>query len=156
MTGRLFRRQTLLDDRGASTGRSGLFFWSACRAVLQVKLSAGYHGCIKIKSQLMPFSYAQLVAMLTLIFCLTVPVAFMSTFGWFLVAPTFIMSLVYFGINTVAHRLADPFGTDSDDISLDSFATQIQQDLDDYVRNWSSSGASTSPEGPYQRTAHQP
>ena len=78
-------------------------------------------------------------------------------FGWFLVAATFIMSLVYFGINTVAHRLADPFGTDSDDISLDSFATQIQEDLDGYVRNWSSSGASpSSSEGPYQRTAHQP
>ena len=120
------------------------------------ELSAGYHGCIKIKAQPMPFSYAQLVAMLTLIFCLTVPVAFMSSFGWFLVAPTFVMSLVYFGINTVAHRLADPFGTDSDDISLDSFATQIQEDLDGYVRNWSSSGASPSSEGPYQRTAHQP
>ena len=48
------------------------------------------------------------------------------------------------------------FGTDSDDISLDSFATQIQEDLDGYVRNWSSSGASPSSEGPYQRTAHQP
>ena len=43
------------------------------------ELSAGYHGCIKIKAQPMPFSYAQLVAMLTLIFCLTVPVTFMSS-----------------------------------------------------------------------------
>ena len=121
------------------------------------EMSAGYHGCTKIKSQPMPFSYAQLAAMLTLIFCVTVPVTFMGSFGWFLVAPTFVMGMVYFGINTVANQLADPFGTESDDINLDGFATQIQEDLDAYVRNWSSSGAEeASSDGPYQRTAYQP
>ena len=121
------------------------------------EMSTGYHGCTKIKSQPMPFSYAQLAAMLTLIFCVTVPVTFMGSFGWFLVAPTFVMGMVYFGINTVANQLADPFGTESDDINLDGFATQIQEDLDGYVRNWSSSGAEeASSDGPYQRTAYQP
>jgi len=122
------------------------------------EMSESYHGCTKIKSQPMPFSYAQLAAMLTLIFCLTVPVTFISSFGWFLAAPSFVMGLVYFGISTVANGLADPFGTDSADINLDGFGTQIQEDLDSYVisdqRHWSSIGAGLSSDGPCQRTAH--
>ena len=54
------------------------------------EMSEAFHGCAKIKSQPLPFSYAQLIAMITLVFCLTVPVTFISSFGWFLAIPTFV------------------------------------------------------------------
>ena len=112
------------------------------------------NGKVASKFDAVKFCFRQLAAMLTLIFCVTVPVTFMGSFGWFLVVPTFVMGMVYFGINTVANQLADPFGTEASDIDLDGFATQIQEDLDGYVRNWSSSGAGQSSDGPHQRTAH--
>lgn len=54
------------------------------------EMSEAFHGCSKIKSQPLPFSYAQLIAMITLVFCLSVPVTFISSFGWFLAIPTFV------------------------------------------------------------------
>ena len=37
------------------------------------QVSEGYHGCTKIRSQPMPFAYEQLIAMLTHLYCFTVP-----------------------------------------------------------------------------------
>ena len=36
------------------------------------QMSQAYHGCTKIRSQPMPFSYSQLIAMLTMIYCFSV------------------------------------------------------------------------------------
>ena len=47
-------------------------------------LSVGYHGCCKIVSQPLPFAYEQLIAMLTQLYCFTVPVCFITSFGFYI------------------------------------------------------------------------
>jgi len=99
-------------------------------------MSQAYHGCTKIRSQPMPFSYSQLIAMLTLIYCFSVPITFITSFSYGICVPTFVMALVYFGINHVGTELSDPFGHDTNDIHLEAFMRQIDEDLGTYIMHW--------------------
>lgn len=100
------------------------------------QMSQAYHGCTKIRSQPMPFSYSQLIAMLTIIYCFSVPITFITSFSYGICVPTFVMALVYFGINHVGTELSDPFGHDTNDIHLEAFLRQIDEDLGCYIIHW--------------------
>ena len=54
-------------------------------------LSVGYHGCCKIVSQPLPFAYEQLIAMLTQLYCFTVPVCFITSFGFYIFLPVYLI-----------------------------------------------------------------
>lgn len=99
-------------------------------------LSAGYHGCTKIVSQPLPFAYEQLIAMLTQLYCFTVPVCFITSFGFYIFVPAYLISNIYFGIMHIGHELADPFGTDPNDVNLEVLQQQIIDDLETYVLKW--------------------
>ena len=99
-------------------------------------LSQAYHGCTKIRSQPLPFSYSQLIALLTFVYCSTVPACFINSFGQFIFLPTFVMALVYFGISHVGSELSDPFGSDHTDLKLDVFLAQVEENLGDYIHRW--------------------
>ena len=99
-------------------------------------MSQAYHGCTKIRSQPMPFSYSQLIAVLSLLYCFSVPCTFITSFSYAICVPTFMMALVYFGINHVGTELCDPFGSDTNDIALEAFQRQLDEDLGTYMMQW--------------------
>jgi putative membrane protein len=99
-------------------------------------ISQAYHGCTKIRSQPMPFSYSQLIALLSLLYCFSVPITFITSFSYAICVPTFVMALVYFGINHVGTELSDPFGQDTNDIALEAFQRQLDEDLGTYIMQW--------------------
>ena len=99
-------------------------------------ISQAYHGCTKIRSQPMPFAFMQLIAIVTRIYCFSVPITFISAFSYGITVPTFIMGVVYFGMNDVSDHLADPFGIDSNDIHLEVFLRQIDEDFVNYYTEW--------------------
>ena len=99
-------------------------------------MSQAYHGCTKIRSQPMPFAFMQLIAVVTRLYCFTVPITFISAFSYGITVPTFIMGLIYFGMNDVSDHLADPFGIDSNDIHLEVFLRQIDEDFVNYYTEW--------------------
>ena len=45
-------------------------------------ISQAYHGCTKIKSQPMPFSYSQLIGLLSHLYCFSVPITFITSFSY--------------------------------------------------------------------------
>ena len=65
------------------------------------------------------------------------PTTFIQSFGSYICAPTFVMGLVYFGISYVGSELSDPFGHDTNDIHLEAFHRQIEEDLGYYIMQWS-------------------
>tara|TARA_B110001452_G_scaffold197851_1_gene167791 strand:+ start:1222 stop:1425 length:204 start_codon:yes stop_codon:yes gene_type:complete len=48
------------------------------------------------------------------------------------------MGMVYFGLNTLANDLQDPFGTDECDINLEGFSNQMREDFAAYEDHWGS------------------
>lgn len=100
------------------------------------EISEAYHGCTKIRSQPIPFAYDQLIAMLTHLYCFTVPICFIESFGFYIGFPTLFMGFVYFGILHIGHELSDPFGTDANDVNLEVLMAQITDDLGAYVGKW--------------------
>lgn len=100
------------------------------------EMSQAYHGCTKIRSQPMPFAFMQLITLVTRIYCFSVPITFISAFSYGITVPTFIMGVVYFGMNDVSDHLADPFGIDSNDIHLEVFLRQIDEDFFNYYTEW--------------------
>ena len=100
------------------------------------EISLAYHGCTKIRSQPIPFAYDQLIAMLTHLYCFTVPICFIESFGFYIGFPTLFMGFVYFGILHIGHELSDPFGTDANDVNLEVLMAQITDDLGAYVGKW--------------------
>lgn len=99
-------------------------------------ISQAYHGCTKIRSQPMPFAFMQLIALATRIYCFSVPITFISAFSYGITIPTFVMGVVYFGMNDVSDHLANPFGIDSNDIHLEVFLRQIDEDFANYYTEW--------------------
>ena len=45
-------------------------------------ISQAYHGCTKIRSQPMPLPFMQLIAIVTRIYCFSVPITFISAFSY--------------------------------------------------------------------------
>ena len=74
--------------------------------------------------------------MLSLIYCFSVPITFITSFSYAICVPTFVMALVYFGINHVGTELSDPFGQDTNDIALEAFQRQLDEDLGTYMMQW--------------------
>lgn len=64
------------------------------------------------------------------------PITFITSFSYGICVPTFVMALVYFGINHVGTELSDPFGHDTNDIHLEAFLRQIDEDLGCYIIHW--------------------
>lgn len=50
---------------------------------------------------------------------LQVPVCFITSFGFYIFVPAYLISNIYFGIMHIGHELADPFGTDPNDVNLE-------------------------------------
>ena len=73
-------------------------------------MSQSYHGCAKIKGQPIPFSYNQLIALITHVYCFTVPVIFVNSYEWAVGVPAFLIALVFFGVDELGHEVSEPFG----------------------------------------------
>lgn len=83
----------------------------------------GYNNALKIADVPFPFPYAQLLSMLLIVFSFFLPV-YMTVFtDSMLVGPllSFVMFQGIWGLNEVAKELENPFGEDTNDISLSDF-----------------------------------
>ncbi|UAK25337.1 bestrophin family protein [Sphingomonas nostoxanthinifaciens] len=101
-------------------------------SILEIQLTELSHvqgGCERIKGTPVPFSYSLLLHRTAYVFCLLLPFALAPALGWWTPLPTFLVSYAFFGLDALGDELGDPFGTDQNDLPLDSMVRTIEREL---------------------------
>jgi putative membrane protein len=106
--GNISNEQLILFDKNLNT------FMDSCGA------------CERIKKTPIPYSYSLFFKKFIFIYVITLPLAFVSSFGyWSALIATFIF-YVLVSIEVLAEEIEDPFGTDPNDLPTDDIANTIK------------------------------
>jgi putative membrane protein len=77
-------------------------------------------GCERIAGTPLPFAYTLLLHRTAYLFCLILPFGLVATTGWATPFFTAFIAYTYFGLDRLSEELEDPFGTEANDLPLDS------------------------------------
>lgn len=95
-----------------------------------VQLLVDYCGaCERIRSTPLPFAYAVHLRRALIVYCFTLPLALVQKYGWETVPVTLLIAYVLFGIEEIGVEIEDPFGSDHNDLPLESICSTIEQNL---------------------------
>lgn len=86
-------------------------------------------ACERIKNTPIPYSYSLFLKKFLFIYVMTIPIAFIATFGYW---STIIVSIVFYvlaSLELIAEEIEDPFGTDANDLPTDSLALKIKANV---------------------------
>jgi putative membrane protein len=86
-------------------------------------------ACERIRSTPIPLSYSSYVKQFILLFALLVPFALAEEFGYGAVIAEVFIFFATAGIDLLATEIEEPFGTDANDLPLDSIAAKIVRDV---------------------------
>jgi len=86
-------------------------------------------ACERIRSTPIPLSYSSYVKQFILLFALLVPFALAEEFGYGAVIAEVFIFFATAGIDLLATEIEEPFGTDVNDLPLDSIAAKIVRDV---------------------------
>lgn len=86
-------------------------------------------ACERIKRTPLPFAYVVHLRRALAVYCGTLPMALVLSFGWSTVPVTMIVAYVLLGIEEIGVEIEEPFGVDDNDLPLDRFCTTIEQNL---------------------------
>lgn len=84
-------------------------------------------ACERIKNTPIPFSYSLFFKKFIFIYVVTLPVAFVTTFGYY---SAFIATFIFYvlvSIEVLAEEIEDPFGEDDNDLPVDTLAENISK-----------------------------
>jgi ion channel-forming bestrophin family protein len=77
-------------------------------------------GCERIAGTPLPFAYTLLLHRTAYLFCLLLPFGLVTSAGWATPLFTALIAYTFFGLDRLSEELEDPFGTDANDLPLDS------------------------------------
>jgi putative membrane protein len=83
-------------------------------------LSAVQAGCERIAGTPLPFAYTLLLQRTAYIVCLLLPFGLVTSTGWATPLFTALIAYTLFGLDALSEELEDPFGTEANDLALDS------------------------------------
>jgi putative membrane protein len=90
-------------------------------------------GCERIHKTPIPFAYMVHVRRALIVYCLSLPVAIAGEFGWFTVPIVFLTCYVFIGIEEIGVEIEDPFGSDENDLPLETICATIERNLVDMI-----------------------
>jgi len=91
-------------------------------------------GCERILRTPIPLAYAIHLKQLLLVYCLFLPFQTVKDLGWFAVPVVMIVSFTLLGIEEIGIEIENPFGTDANDLPLDSICETIRSNVTDLMR----------------------
>lgn len=108
--------------RVAALHRSGQIEIMAYRILDErlAQISAVQAGCERIAGTPLPFAYTLLLQRTAYIVCLLLPFGLVSSTGWATPLFTALIAYTFFGLDALSEELEDPFGTQANDLALDS------------------------------------
>lgn len=83
-------------------------------------VSAVQAGCERIAGTPLPFAYTLLLQRTAYIVCLLLPFGLVTSTGWATPLFTALIAYTFFGLDALSEELEDPFGTEANDLALDS------------------------------------
>lgn len=93
------------------------------------KLSDIVGGCERISSTPIPYTYSVLLHRTVYIYCFMLPFGFVETLGWVTPFAIVFIAYTYVAIEAIADELEDPFGTQPNDLALDTMSQMIENTL---------------------------
>jgi putative membrane protein len=84
-------------------------------------------ACERIKNTPIPFSYSLFLKKFIFIYVVTLPLAFVTSFGYF---SAFIATFVFYvlvSMEVLAEEIEDPFGNDDNDLPTDTITERIKE-----------------------------
>jgi len=86
-------------------------------------------GLDRILTTPIPFSYSSHLWVVTLIYCLALPLQIWPTFKWLTIPATVVVVYTFLGFILAGEEIENPFGYDRNDLNLDLFTDIIRNDL---------------------------
>lgn len=93
------------------------------------KLSDIVGGCERIASTPIPYTYSVLLHRTVYIYCFMLPFGFVEALGWVTPFAIVFIAYTYVAIEAIADELEDPFGTQPNDLALDTMSQMIENTL---------------------------
>lgn len=86
-------------------------------------------ACERIKNTPIPFSYSLFLKKFIFIYVTTLPLAFITTFGYYASLVATLVFYVLVSLEVLAEEIEDPFGTDENDLSTDDLCAKIKENV---------------------------
>lgn len=86
-------------------------------------------ACERIKNTPIPYSYSLFLKKFIFIYVTTLPLAFVSLFGYYSALIATFIFYVFVSIEVLAEEIEDPFGQDSNDLPTDALCEKIKANV---------------------------
>ncbi|GAB3895031.1 bestrophin family protein [Spirosoma agri] len=84
-------------------------------------------ACERIKNTPIPFSYSSFIKKFIFTYCLTLPLGYVSTLHYLVVPLVVFVFYVLASLEVIAEEIENPFGTDDNDLPLDTICKTIHK-----------------------------
>ncbi len=88
-------------------------------------------ACERILNTPIPYSYSLFLKKFIFIYTTTLPLAFITTFGYYSAIITVFVFYVLVSMEVLAEEIEDPFGTDDNDLPTDQMCGTIKRNVDE-------------------------
>lgn len=90
-------------------------------------------ACERIKNTPIPMSYSSFIKKFIFIYVLTLPIGFVFSMGYFVIAAVPFIFYVMASLELIAESIEDPFGTDTDDLPIDKIGENIRKHVSEII-----------------------
>lgn len=84
-------------------------------------------ACERIRSTPIPFSYSSFIKKFIFVYCLTLPFGYVSSLHFLIIPLVIFVFYVLASLEVIAEEIENPFGTDANDLPLDTICRGIRQ-----------------------------
>ncbi len=88
-------------------------------------------GCERIKNTPIPFSYMMFLKKFIIMYITTLPLAFVSVFGYYAALISTFVFYVLVSMEVLAEEIEDPFGTDDNDLPTEGLSVKIRDNVEE-------------------------
>ncbi len=88
-------------------------------------------ACERIKNTPIPFSYSLFIKKFIFIYVTTIPLAFITVFGYYSVLIALFVFYVLVSMEVLAEEIEDPFGEDDNDLPTDDLSEKIRANVNE-------------------------
>lgn len=90
-------------------------------------------ACERIKNTPIPMSYSSFIKKFIFIYVLTLPMGYVFSMGYFVIAAVPFIFYVMASLELIAESIEDPFGTDPDDLPIDKLGENIRKHVGEII-----------------------
>jgi ion channel-forming bestrophin family protein len=113
-------------------GQISLYQMNELQGILNIMVDT-LGACERILRTPIPLAYVIHLKQLLLIYCLLLPFQIVDELRWWTAPAIALVSFTLFGIEAIGVEIENPFGTDPNDLPLDTICNTIERNIDDLI-----------------------